>query len=43
MSDILRAKYEKLGICKEVYEFGEKIEKNLKERFEQIDDNAQLN
>ncbi len=35
--------YEKLGICREVYEFGEKIIEGLKERFEEIDSNAEYN
>ena len=35
--------YKKLGICKEVYDFGEKIIENLKERFAQIDANAEYN
>ena len=43
MSDLLEASYKKLGICKEVYEFGAKIEKELKERFDEIDYIAQAN
>lgn len=43
MSNILYEKYEKLGICKEVYEFAEKIEKELEPRFYEIDKNAELN
>lgn len=35
--------YENLGICREVYEFGEKIIEDLKERFEEIDANAEYN
>ena len=35
--------YSELGICSEVYEFGEKIIEDLKERFEQIDANAEYN
>ena len=35
--------YNKLGICKEVYDFGEKIIEDLKERFEEIDANAEYN
>lgn len=35
--------YKELGICKEVYDFGEKIIENLKERFAQIDANAEYN
>ena len=35
--------YLKLGISKEVYEYGEKIEKSLKERFNKIDEVAEYN
>ena len=35
--------YKELGICKEVFEFGENIIYGLKERFEQIDANAEYN
>ena len=35
--------YEALGISKEVYTFGEEILKELKERFEQIDEIAEYN
>ncbi len=35
--------YEKLGICQEVYEFGEKIIEDLKDRFAEIDANAEYN
>ena len=35
--------YQKLGISKEVYEFGEEILKDLKERFEKIDGVAEYN
>ncbi|MDY3929822.1 MAG: methionine gamma-lyase family protein, partial [Clostridia bacterium] len=35
--------YEKMGICKEVYEFGENVLKNLKDRFEEIDQNTEYN
>ena len=31
---ILEKQYEELGISKEVYDFGKKIEDSLKERFE---------
>ncbi len=37
MSDLLFETYEKLGISKEVYEFGKKIEDSLKERFQAFD------
>lgn len=43
MNDILKETYSKLGICKEVYEYGEKIEEELKERFAAIDANAEIN
>ncbi len=35
--------YEKMGICREVFTFGEKIADSLKERFAQIDETAQIN
>ena len=35
--------YEALGISREVFEFGEKILKNLEERFKKIDENAEYN
>ncbi len=35
--------YEELGISQKVYEFGEEILRGLKERFEKIDENAELN
>ena len=35
--------YEKLGICKEVYAFGRKIEEKLKDRFLSFDQTAELN
>lgn len=43
MSDLLEVSYRKLGICKEVYEFGAKIENELKDRFDKIDYIAQAN
>jgi len=43
MSQLLENKYKELGISKKVYDFGEKIEQDLKERFAQIDANAELN
>ena len=36
-------KYKELGISEKVYAFGEKIEQELKERFEKIDANAEYN
>lgn len=41
--NMMQQQYETLGICKEVYEFGEKIERQLKERFEQLDVTAEFN
>ncbi len=35
--------YERLGICKEVYRFGSKIEEELKGRFAKIDETAEYN
>ncbi|MBP3825463.1 MAG: methionine gamma-lyase family protein [Butyrivibrio sp.] len=35
--------YEELGISKEVYDFGQNILEGLKERFEKIDETAELN
>ncbi len=43
MSQLMEEQYEKLGICKEVYTFGEKIEAELKERFAEIDERAEYN
>lgn len=37
------AMYDNLGISPNVLEFGKKIEKGLKERFEEIDENAEYN
>ena len=37
------AMYDKLGISRNVLEFGKKIEKELKGRFEGIDENAEYN
>ena len=37
------AMYENLGICKKVLDFGKKIEDNLKDRFQEIDENAEYN
>lgn len=41
--DLLLKQYESLGICKEVYSFGKKIEKILKERFDSLDAVAEYN
>ncbi|MEE1192462.1 MAG: methionine gamma-lyase family protein, partial [Blautia sp.] len=35
--------YQKLGISSQVLAFGNKIEKSLKQRFEEIDENAEYN
>ncbi len=35
--------YQNIGICKEVYEYGEEILKNLEERFKKIDEIAEYN
>lgn len=43
MKDFIIKQYEELGISKQVYEFGEKIEAELKERFEEIDKRAEYN
>lgn len=40
---MLRNRYEKLGISKEVFDFGETILHGLKDRFEQIDQMAEYN
>ena len=39
----IKEQYEKLGISKPVYEFGEKILAGLKDRFEKIDETAEFN
>lgn len=43
MNHIFQEKYKELGISKEVYEFGDKIEQELKPRFEEIDARAEIN
>ena len=43
MNQFLEEQYKKLGISREVYEFGEKIEESLKERFAEIDSRAEYN
>lgn len=35
--------YQELGVCEKVYDFGQKQEKKLKERFEEIDHIAEYN
>ena len=39
----MKEMYESMGICSQVLEFGLKIEKQLKERFEAIDETAEYN
>lgn len=41
--DGLRKQYESLGICREVYDFGKKIEAKLKDRFDELDAVAEYN
>ena len=43
MNKWMEEQYEALGISREVYEFGEKIEDSLKERFAAIDATAENN
>lgn len=43
MKQLMIEQYENLGISKEVYEYGAKIEEDLKERFEKIDRIAEYN
>ena len=43
ISQKIQKLYEQTGISPEVYDFGEKIEKSLKERFDKIDKMAELN
>ena len=43
MNQFLEEQYKNLGILREVYEFGEKIEESLKERFTEIDARAEYN
>lgn len=43
MNQFLEEQYKNLGISREVYEFGEKIEESLKERFVEIDARAEYN
>ena len=43
MNQLLEEKYKELGISEKVYAFGEKIEQELKKRFEKIDANAEYN
>ena len=43
MNQFLEEQYKNLGISREVYEFGEKIEDSLKERFAEIDARAEYN
>ena len=43
MSDLLKEQYMAAGISEDVYDFCESIADSLKERFEKIDDVAQIN
>ncbi len=43
MSDLKKSFYLTAGISSEVFDFGEKILKSLKDRFDAIDDNAEMN
>ena len=43
MNQFLEEQYKNLGISREVYEFGEKIEESLKERLAEIDARAEYN
>ena len=43
MNQFLEEQYKNLGISREVYEFGEKIEESLKERFAEFDARAEYN
>lgn len=43
MNEMLKEQYARLGISKEVFEFGRKIEEELKERFNAIDARAEIN
>ena len=42
-NETMQKQYEQLGICKEVYEFGSRIEDRLKERFQKLDETAEFN
>lgn len=42
-NEAIYRQYETLGISKEVLDFGTSVEKELKERFEKIDTNAEYN
>lgn len=41
--EFMQKQYERLGICKEVYDFGQKTEQKLKTRFEEFDKTAEFN
>lgn len=43
MNLLMKEQYENMGISPEIYEFGEKIEEALKERFAEIDRRAEYN
>ncbi len=41
--ELIRKKYLEMGISREVYEYGDRIEKSLKERFDRLDETAEYN
>ncbi len=43
MNEKLKDIYETMGICSEVLQFGQKIQDSLKERFDKIEENAEVN
>ena len=42
-NETMQKQDEQLGICREVYEFGSRIEDRLKERFQKLDETAEFN
>ena len=42
-NETMQKQYEQLGICRDVYEFGSRIEDRLKERFQKLDETAEFN
>ena len=42
-NETMQKQYDQLGICREVYEFGSRIEDRLKERFQKLDETAEFN
>ena len=41
--ELIRKKYLEMGISREVYEYGDRIEKSLKERFDRLDETEEYN